>query len=38
MLKLKVLTPQKLNAKQKDILREFAKESGENINPEQESF
>jgi len=37
-VKIKVLTPQKLNAKQKDILREFAKESGENINPEQESF
>lgn len=36
-VKLCALTPQKLNAKQKDILREFAKESGENINPEQES-
>lgn len=37
-VKVKVLTPQKLNEKQKDMLREFAQASGENVNPEQKSW
>ena len=37
-VRVKVLTPQKLNDKQREILQEFAKASGENINPEQKNF
>ena len=37
-VKVKVLTPQKLSSKQKDLLKEFAAASGENINPEQKSW
>ncbi|SFL32190.1 molecular chaperone DnaJ [Pelosinus propionicus] len=37
-VRVKVLTPQKLNEKQRELLQEFAKASGENINPEQKNF
>ena len=37
-VRVKVLTPQKLNDKQRELLQEFAKASGENINPEQKNF
>ena len=37
-VKIKVLTPQKLSSKQKDLLKEFGTASGENINPEQKSW
>jgi molecular chaperone DnaJ len=37
-VKVKVLTPQKLNERQRELLKEFAKVSGENINPEQKNF
>lgn len=37
-VKVKVLTPQKLNEKQRELLQEFAKASGENVNPEQKNF
>lgn len=37
-VRVKVLTPQKLNEKQKEILQEFARVSGDNINPEQKTF
>ena len=37
-VKVKVLTPQKLSAKQKDLLKEFGEQSGENVNPEQKSW
>lgn len=37
-VKIKVLTPQKLNDRQKQMLREFAEASGDKINPEQKSF
>ncbi len=37
-VRVKVLTPQKLNERQREILKEFAKVSGENINPEQKNF
>ncbi len=37
-VRVKVLTPQKLNDRQKELLREFAKEGGSNVNPEQRSF
>lgn len=35
---IKVLTPQKLSGRQKELLEEFAKLSGDNVNPEQKSF
>jgi len=35
---IKVLTPQKLNDKQKQALREFGKLCGDNVDPEQKSF
>ena len=35
---VKVLTPQKLTSKQKELLKEFAEISGDNVNPEQKSF
>ena len=37
-VRVKVLTPQKLNDKQRELLQEFAKASGENINQEQKNF
>ena len=37
-VRVKVLTPQKLNDKQRELLQEFAKASGENVNPEQKNF
>lgn len=37
-VRVKVLTPQKLNDKQRALLQEFAKLGGENINPEQKNF
>lgn len=35
---IKVLTPQKLSARQKELLQEFAELSGDSVNPEQKSF
>ena len=35
---VKVLTPQKLSTKQKELLKEFAGLSGNNVHPEQKSF
>lgn len=35
---VKVLTPQKLTQKQKNLLKEFGELSGENANPEQKTF
>jgi len=32
------ITPQKLSAKQKELLKEFAALSGDAVNPEQKSF
>lgn len=37
-VRIKVLTPQKLSARQKELLKEFADLSGNKVNPEQESF
>lgn len=37
-VKIKVLTPQKLSEKQKEMLKTFAESSGENVNPEQKSW
>lgn len=37
-VRVKVVTPQKLNEKQRELLQEFGKASGENINPEQKNF
>ncbi len=37
-VRVKVLTPQKLNERQRTLLQEFAKLGGENINPEQKNF
>ena len=37
-VRMKVLTPQKLSARQKELLKEFGELSGENVNPEQKSF
>lgn len=37
-VKVKVLTPQKLSERQKELLKEFAELSGEKVNPEQTSF
>lgn len=37
-VKIKVLTPQKLSSRQKELLQEFAEESGANVNPEQNSW
>ena len=38
LVRVKVLTPQKLSARQKELLKEFGELSGENVNPEQKSF
>lgn len=35
---IKVLTPQNLNQRQKELLREFGETSGDKVNPEQKSF
>ncbi|MBQ7515735.1 MAG: molecular chaperone DnaJ [Schwartzia sp.] len=37
-VRVKVLTPQKLSSRQKELLKEFGELSGENVNPEQKSF
>lgn len=37
-VKIKVLTPQKLTERQREILSDFAKACGENVNPEQKTF
>lgn len=37
-VRVKVLTPQKLSAKQKELLQEFSSLSGGNVNPEQTSW
>ena len=37
-VRVKVLTPQKLSSKQKELLKEFGELSGESVNPEQKSF
>lgn len=37
-VRIKVLTPQKLSDRQKELLHEFADISGKKVNPEQESF
>lgn len=37
-VRLKVVTPQKLNERQQQLLQEFAKAGGENINPEEKGF
>ncbi|MBQ9377328.1 MAG: molecular chaperone DnaJ [Schwartzia sp.] len=37
-VRVKVLTPQKLSPRQKELLKEFAEIGGENVNPEQKSF
>lgn len=37
-VRIKVITPTKLTVHQKELLAEFAKDGGENINPEQKSF
>lgn len=37
-VKIKVVTPQKLTQRQRELLQEFAKASGENITPEQKNF
>ena len=35
---IKVLTPQNLNQRQKELLKEFGEISGDKVNPEQKSF
>ena len=35
---VKVLTPQNLSARQKELLREFGELSGDRVNPEKKSF
>ena len=37
-VRVKVLTPQKLSGKQKELLKEFGELSGDSVNPEQKSF
>lgn len=37
-VKVKVITPKKLTDRQKELLLEFAKDGGEDTNPEQKSF
>ena len=37
-VQVKVLTPQKLSDRQKELLKEFAELSGDKVNPEQISF
>lgn len=38
MVRVKVVVPKKLTDKQKDLLKTFAHETGENINPEEKGF
>jgi molecular chaperone DnaJ len=37
-VRIKVVTPHKLSDKQKQLLQDFARASGENINPEEKGF
>ena len=37
-MRIKVLTPQNLSDKQKDLLKQFAEQGGDKVNPEQKSF
>ena len=37
-VRIKVLTPQKLSDRQKELLKEFGELSGNKVNPEQDSF
>ncbi|SDF74758.1 molecular chaperone DnaJ [Sporolituus thermophilus] len=37
-VRIKVVTPKNLTERQRELLMEFARASGENINPEQKSF
>ncbi|EAX47519.1 chaperone protein DnaJ [Thermosinus carboxydivorans Nor1] len=37
-VRIKVVTPKNLTERQRELLKEFARVSGENINPEQKSF
>ena len=37
-VRIKVLTPQNLSDKQKDLLKQFAEQGGDKVNPEQKSF
>jgi molecular chaperone DnaJ len=37
-VRIKVLTPQNLSDKQKDLLKQFAEHGGDKVNPEQKSF
>ena len=37
-VRIRVTTPQKLSARQKELLQEFAELSGDAVNPEQKSF
>ncbi|EKU70734.1 molecular chaperone DnaJ [Selenomonas sp. F0473] len=37
-VRIKVTTPQKLSARQKELLKEFAALSGDSVNPEQKTF
>ncbi|MDR3588556.1 MAG: molecular chaperone DnaJ [Negativicutes bacterium] len=37
-VRVKVVTPKKLTERQRDLLREFAKVGGEDINPEEKGF
>ena len=38
LVHIKVLTPQNLSGRQKELLREFGEISGDKVNPEQKSF
>lgn len=38
LVKVKVVTPQKLNDRQRELLMELGKAGGENINPEEKGF
>ncbi len=38
LVRVKVVVPKKLSDKQKDLLKAFAHETGENINPEEKGF
>ena len=37
-VRIKVTTPQKLSARQKELLKEFGELSADSVNPEQKSF
>ena len=38
LVRIKVVTPKKLTDRQRELLLEFAKDGGENINPEEKGF